>query len=330
MNRNQIQIDEVLIDYDGPQLVTGHDFYGSVFLCAAVPDEKDAHKFFGSRIGPDHLRQFYSGRIDLHYALTYERRPKYITFSFSGNDSIVPSQKFKKSPPDEWLPERGFFWERSEEFSEAGEGSVTVGIDGRWDIQDLADYPQKLAAPYAFLYGLKKTIISHVEAKKDLFIRYPWRGGFSTVNFYRDLYALIPPVHRVIVEKIKYASPGEIQLQADSAVIEELHTAVAAMENLDSYGIYQQLRRDMSNFGFLGRSPQEMKISAAAEEILEAHCRKLAHAISFTRLAELYELSGENWAHAAKLLLAYYRRLEELAEFYESGKAEYRGSSYRN
>ncbi|SAL39299.1 hypothetical protein AWB69_03884 [Caballeronia udeis] len=327
MHRSDINIDETLLEYDGPQIIVGKDFYNASFLCVAIPDAKDAGRFLGARIGEEHLGQFLTGRIDLHYALTSNRKPKFVLFSYFGHESVARFRRYKDPLPNEWLPDRGFFWEATHGYQteHAASQSVSVAIDGRWDIEDLAEYPQVLAAPYAFLHAVMRGVSEHVAGVADMFQRYPWRGGYSTVNFYRDLYDAIPAPERVVVSKIKYASPGKIELRAATDVIEALHREIATFGDSKSYKLYQELRRQMSSRELLGRTSEEAAVDSETDVFLRDSCVQLAEAISFEQMDRLYALCGDSWVLSAKLLLAYYRRLLELSDFYRSGKAAYLG-----
>ncbi|WP_186115465.1 hypothetical protein [Burkholderia gladioli] len=326
MHRSELRVEDVLLEYEGPQLISGSDFYNAKFLCVAVPDENSPNKFFGARISEDFYSQFLSGRIDLHYAMTGNRKPKYLAFSFSGAAEVVKFERIKNIPSD-WLPERGFFWEQEIDAPIAAMPSETVDvkIDGRWDIEDLAEYPQVLAAPYAFLHAVMRGAQGRIDWLASAFQRYPWRGGYSTVNFYRELYDAVPPNERVVVSEIAYASPGKIKLRAAPDVIGALHLEVATFSTNRSYELYQNLRRQMSSRELLGRTSEEAHIDDEIEIFLRDSCVELAEAISFEYMDDLYRLCGNSWFLAAKLLLAYYRRLLDLSDFYKSGKAEYAG-----
>ena len=40
------------------------------------------------------------------------------------------------------------------------------------------------------------------------FLKYPWKGGYSAVNFYNDLYQALPPSAKPKVAGIRYNSHG--------------------------------------------------------------------------------------------------------------------------
>ncbi|MGC5887932.1 hypothetical protein [Ralstonia pseudosolanacearum] len=315
-------IESVLLEYEGPQIVLAKDCQGAAFLGVAVPDGEDPHKFFGVRISDEALNAFQTGRIDLHFALTHARRPRRVTFSYDGLAKEVQLYIFKGNVPENWLPDRGLFLE-PEAPAHSDLASVEIAIDGRWDIEDLADYPQKLSAPYGFLFALLNATRLGTNSISQAFQRYPWRGGYSTVMFFKDLYDAVPKGKRVVVKKMAYASPGAITLQAEEVVMAGLHASAARVNDKGAREAYRDLRRGMSNLKMLGRAPWEVNLDDAGQAFLSTHCRDLAEALAFPHLDRLHSLTGDSWHYTAKHLLSYFRRLDELSEFYESGKASY-------
>ncbi len=293
-----------------------------MFLGVAVPDDADPHKFLGTRIHGEALGALQSGRIDLYFALTHARRPRRVTFSYDGLAEEVRFYPFKRDVPENWLPDRGLFLEPSAPASN-DLASVKIAIDGRWDIEDLADYPQKLSAPYGFLYALLNATRQGTNRISQAFQRYPWRGGYSAVMFFKELYDAVPKGKRVVIKKMAYASPGAITLQAEDVVMAGLHESAARVNDKAAREAYRDLKRLMSELHLLGRAPWEANLDEAGRASLSIHCRDLAEALAFPHLEKLHSLSGDSWHYTAKYLLSYFRRLDELAEFYESGKASY-------
>src|SRR5205809_6739979 len=86
-------------------------------------------------------------------------------------------------------------------------GRHKIFIAGRWEIRDLYEFPHRYAEIYSFLYALQpfgRDSVVFAEA----FQRYPWRGGYSAVNFYDEIYLAIPRIYRPHIARIQYSSPG--------------------------------------------------------------------------------------------------------------------------
>ena len=93
-------------------------------------------------------------------------------------------------------------------------GSHKIHIEGRWEIRDLYLFPHRYAEIYSFLYALAAAEKTEASLFAHAFKRYPWRGGYSAVNFYDELYGAIPREERPQIKSIEYASPGYIELGA--------------------------------------------------------------------------------------------------------------------
>src|SRR5260221_596329 len=62
--------------------------------------------------------------------------------------------------------------------------SHKIYMNGRWEIRDLYSFPHRYEEVYSFLYALAATSAPQQDLFAELFHRYPWRGGYSAVNFY--------------------------------------------------------------------------------------------------------------------------------------------------
>lgn len=66
---------------------------------------------------------------------------------------------------------------------------------------------------YGFAYSLVPDLPNARREEIDyIYGKFPWRGGYSTVNFFNQLFHKIPPKLRPEVQRIQYASPGFIEL----------------------------------------------------------------------------------------------------------------------
>ena len=103
-------------------------------------------------------------------------------------------------------------------------------LDGRWDFEDLTQVSREYIQLYGFAYSPLSTLSSARQGEIDyIYGKFPWRGGFSTVNFFHQLFHKIPTALRPKVRSIQYASPGFIELQAILAVAVIVAGIVAAV-----------------------------------------------------------------------------------------------------
>jgi hypothetical protein len=201
---------------------------------------------------------------------------------------------------------------------------MNIPIDGRWDMQDLAQFSNKYTDTYAFLFAATRESNPN-DFFAELFQRYPWRGGFSSVSFYNDLYRATPPQQRVKIREMHYASPGVIRVEASALLASQIRTMVLCMN--ENWRVikeaYKELYAGLSERNFLGLSRYEIQPSLSDKAFARRASGKLGSAMKFSGLERIYNLCDKDWIATAKILLSFYRRIEELADFYDSGKAAF-------
>src|SRR5918992_1629180 len=102
------------------------------------------------------------------------------------------------------------------------EDTYKINIDGVWTLADLYEFPHTYSQVYALTYSLTYSFDPLGDADDEklgiTFISYPWRGGYSAVNFYRYLQQNIPREDRLKLISVKYGSPGWIELGTELGV----------------------------------------------------------------------------------------------------------------
>lgn len=324
-----LTIEQTLIYVDGPQLVLGRDGRDMKYVGLAIPSEGYENKFLAVQVSDQLLEDYLAEHVDLRFVFKRPKRNKYYSFILEevrrGAHPLIEIEAIE----DDWLPDSGFFASNHTEpitHSSYGQSANTldIKIDGRWDIQDLSQFPNKFADAYSFLYALDSEPNEN-NRFANIFDRYPWRGGFSAVGFYNDLYTKIPRAHRLAVKEINYASPGKIKLTAVPDIANEIQTIV---ENINSNWSeireqYLELQEGMSERKFLGRSHHEITLSDSDKAFLENAVGSLCRALQFSYLERIFEMVGNDWLATSKIVASFYRRVSELAEFYDSGKASF-------
>jgi hypothetical protein len=121
-----------------------------------------------------------------------------------------------------------------------------IPIDGRWELRDLYEFPHTYAQIYAVLYVLQEELPAARQIRRnDAFRKYPWRGGYSAVNWFSDLYYAIPQAERPQIISIQYASPGWIDLGVYVSVAVAIRQMLVAFSQAgrhlnDTYSQIQQ------------------------------------------------------------------------------------------
>jgi hypothetical protein len=88
---------------------------------------------------------------------------------------------------------------------------ITIG--GIWSLNDFYELPHVFEQAYVFNCAVFQVeMTTTFERLNEVFLSYPWRGGYSAVNFYNSLGKHIPAHFRAKIKSIQYASPGGIEL----------------------------------------------------------------------------------------------------------------------
>jgi hypothetical protein len=329
-----LTLTRTLVYYDGPQLLLGKDGKGTKYLALGVPSAEVTQLFLAVGVSEGKLNDYFGETVDLRNVFRHPKRDRYFTFSLDHNISGRFLLKEQPVVDDNWLPSAGFFaslhTEPMDDAEKLGTQVMNIPINGRWDMQDLAQFSNKYTDAYAFLYATTREPVPEFKNAgsdffSELFQRYPWRGGYSSVSFYNDLYRAIAPKQRVRIREIHYASPGVIQVEA-SAMLEQHIRTIVLRVNEDWRVIkdaYRDLYDGLSERKFLGLSRHEIQPTKKDEIFAQQSALRLSSAIKFDGLQRVYSLCGKDWITAAKILLSFYRRIEELADFYDSGKAAF-------
>jgi hypothetical protein len=103
-------------------------------------------------------------------------------------------------------------------------------LDGRWTLEELSAATKDYTQLYGFAYSLLSDLPAAPREEIDyIYGKFPWRGGYSTVNFFNQLFHKIPPRLRPEVKRIQYASPGFIELYELPLVLVTLAGMVKAV-----------------------------------------------------------------------------------------------------
>lgn len=321
-----LKITEVLLAYDGPLVVVAEDGKSDWFyLGINYGDGKDAYLFYFARVSEAHLQQLYEQRIDVRYLITKHHRGDYLKAECWGRVGNFFSTRVLNKMDASLLPEAGMFISHGLEAGASGK-LKTVHIDGRWGIEDLRKFSDLVQDAYAFVFALTgagtKSTRQHMES---LFRKYPWRGGFSSVNFFDDLYRLIPSPERAQVKRIKYASPGFIELKMDEGVANSIRNFVEDLNEPDSAAKkeYEEVRSILKRRGWLGKAKDDLELTDQDETMLLQFVTRLAETFGMrSYVDEIVAFANSDPLGAVKILLAYYRRLAGLADYVATGKAQ--------
>jgi hypothetical protein len=321
----KLTVEKILLSYDIPLIALAKAKNGDKYLGVNYADGDTAFKFYFSRIKTETLKQLYAEKIDIHYAVTKLHKGKYELGEVWG----IIGEEFKTTSaailPQDSLPEAGMFIPGHAEESLNSDFKI-VDIDGQWEISDLRKFSDLVQDCYSLGFALLGATGQAATKKiNSLFHKHPWRGGFSSVNFFKELYRNIPNEDRAAIRKIDYASPGEIKFYMNGDVADSIRELVNGINEEDSLAreAYKKAYRYLQDIGWLSKSDTDIALSNQdiidLIELLEKTC--VAFGLDDSA-SHILELASQDPLSAIKIVLAYYRRLQGLADYVATGKAQ--------
>jgi hypothetical protein len=201
-----------------------------------------------------------------------------------------------------------------------------VELAGKWTLADFHEFPYAYTQSYSFLYSLMADEIPEDALEDSPYRIYPWRGGYSAVNFFKRLYSDIPRSERPQVISISYASPGWIELGLVLVVAMSLRKIIdnlckAAKSINQTYNeIYMgmQERKLLS----LDSKSAELKLDKEHLEFLERSSDTFAKLLGFESYGTLIRYSP-NPLTTLKMLMAFYRRVRKLKDYQIKDKLKF-------
>lgn len=209
---------------------------------------------------------------------------------------------------------------------------VEIDIDGRWSLEDLSVMSKTYIQCYSLVYSLSDVELPRAEYErfreylKGEYSRYPWRGGYSTVNFYKNIFNRLPYEHQPQIHSIRYSSPGSViltEVATVAAVISGIVLSVA--KSLDvAHDTYNKIKKGVSE-----RKLSKIEVDKKQLELLEKEIKFIQSSLDELiyimnvppeMIEELEKRSGGNKLMQLKILLSFYRRVEPLALLQADGR----------
>lgn len=207
-----------------------------------------------------------------------------------------------------------------------------ISLNGRWTVADLEDFLGIVRQLYSALYWLSAPYNDeHVEDDLPRWAwawqAFPWRGGYSHVNFYNELYRAIPDDAKPHLVRFSYSSPGYIDIAGYALAFQMMMKAIHALEQNIEYAlhIYNTTYREMRQRHLMDTDAREI-ISALEDpgNMHFVHSAKddVGAALGMNDAVGLIDrLTGSELA-SLKILLSLFRRARGLIELAVRDKAK--------
>lgn len=204
-----------------------------------------------------------------------------------------------------------------------------LSLDGRWNLEDLAEATKDYIQLYGFAYSLLPDLpLARRDEIDYIYGKFPWRGGYSTVNFFNQLFHKIPPKLRPEVERIQYASPGFIELSEILLVavtVAGIVKAVCSTINTahDTYRKIQKGSVDLE-LSKINLANEELDLTQRQITFSENSSKQLIKVLGLTEAQEqlIDQRVQGSPVMKLKILLSVFRRVEPLAKKQSEGKIE--------
>lgn len=197
-------------------------------------------------------------------------------------------------------------------------GVARIHIQGDWDLEMISEVTHAYVQVYSagcFLLDSRPAIALGENTESGRY-SYPWRGGYSAVNFFRSIYAQLPQRYRPEVLEIRYASPGFIELLGYSLAISLVVRTVTvnATRILSVYKEVQEqiAKRELNKLNADQRRAQARFVSAAYDRLTEAI------ELPAEATHKLHAATREDTWARLKIVLALARRIQRVAQFEEA------------
>lgn len=327
-------IDAVLVFFDEPHVITLVSRNVRV-IAVAIPDDDEAKsKFLGVTVTDRDWERYLDGVIDLRYVFTYPKLRLLYTFDLNSlKNNAVKMAPYDEDIPEAYLPLPQFFSSsHTEEYGgfEAPSDKENLLIDGEWELTDFGQFQQKYSDIYTFListrnWSNKNATMSDKKRVESAFLKRPFAGGFSYVHLFKDLGSSISRVDKLNLNKINYASPGEIEVFGRDeifGIISELipHYLSIRVE-LDKQ--YDELKKYLTERGLSKLSGAEFPKNDPNAAYLKSEAQKIIAKLGALDFSEILMLTQDNVLVATKVVMAFYRRLSDASAYFAQGRVKY-------
>ena len=329
-------LEQTLVYFDGPQVVL---LKGGKTNIIAVAIERDGmeYPFFACRVLKRNWKRYLDGKADLHYLFLKTNLDGYFFFDWSKTENkrvdLVKATSVEISNKEYW-PDKGFFAASHTEYlgeQEVEESTAQVfNIDGSWDPIDFSRFYGKISDLYALYFANKKLEDSNTSPEslrrlKGSVLTRLWKGGGSYTGFYRNFSDTFPDMTRLKVNRIEYASPGQIEMLGEESVFNDMLNSLTKFSFEDARNAqdaYNYIDNILSKEKLKTAKPDATFPSEAIEDEVKKKANLILKILKVKDTYHFFKACDENTLVYAKLALSIYRRFKGVSSFFIEGRVE--------
>jgi hypothetical protein len=145
-------------------------------------------------------------------------------------------------------------------------GTLTILMDGRWDIEDLSSFADGLEEVYGYFCSV---LIEDKELRRrvnDLVQREFWSGVFERSRVGERVYGMLPDAAGLKVKSIRYASPGAVELLGVLGVLLLMAKVVKSWTEAGSglLDLYQKAEKFFADHPIFRKPGRNFNLTAVA------------------------------------------------------------------
>jgi hypothetical protein len=302
-------------------------------LATAVALDSMEQPFFACMVRDKALTKYLEGRADLHYAFRNAVGEAYYFFDLSeeenGHVKLKWATKQQVERDDIW-PQPGFFARsHTTKFTlgpDLPSSTKVFTIDGNWKAADFSSFHGKMSDLYSLFGSLKLLEDGETRSGYEFFSRAVqerfWQGGGSYGSFYDDLQSHVHKFAPLSVQRIQYASPGEIALRGDGAIFSDITRLLVIFESREEElrVLYKSIYQSLKKHALLSAPPNTEFPAEALGHMIRRAAFSLAGKLLIEEPRRLFEACNENTLVFAKVVLSIFRRGLDLYTFTAEGR----------
>jgi hypothetical protein len=205
---------------------------------------------------------------------------------------------------------------------------IKLYIDGDWELTDLNVLTRVYIQLYGLFYSLDIADDYLDEEIQYIYGKYPWRGGFSAVNFYQNIFTKMPKEYKPSIKSIQYASPGFIELTQIVDVAKDVALIVGSVSGalLAGNKTYSIIHKGMSERKLtrLNLRSEELSLLEKERDFIHNSIKEISSLMGVRKetVAKLYFRNQDNELAVLKILASVYRRARDLAKLQNKKKLD--------
>jgi hypothetical protein len=324
---------QVLLWYDGPQIVLLERVRHQYIIAVAIEDEEMHSGFVGAEVSIRQLVEYMLQRVDLRYLYTRPDLRRWWVFDLDHDGDSIPMKRLKASDPlvDTYEPESGFFSRFHDEIKivdlSVANSIQKFDIDGSWDLGEFSQFYGQVEDIYYLFHSVSEfnnasTSNQRKQHIHDALVR-PFRGGGSYVGLYNDFANDNDRAAKLRVSGIQYHSPGYVEVRALKEPFENVLRllGVFSLNRDEIKEAYRKLHGTLSRNKLLKK---ESRIySDELREIVEGQFKELTALLPGLRAHDFMAMAQGDLLVSSKVVLSVVRRVERLFQFFDEGRAKH-------